>query len=101
MDHSSSKLSYFLPSFFIIANDGVSLILFILFIFSFKRRGLSLSLDPLLQVSVDGSRNILYTRSERGTISVYDLGMDGRGMSRVASLSQDSMARRATLATRY
>ena len=26
--------------------------------------------DPILQIEVDNSRNILYTRSEKGTVSV-------------------------------
>ena len=27
--------------------------------------------DPLVQISIDDSRNILYTRSEKGTIQVF------------------------------
>ncbi|XP_063310057.1 nuclear pore complex protein Nup155 [Pelobates fuscus] len=45
--------------------------------------------DGLVQIAIDNSRNILYTRSEKGVLQVYDLGQDGHGMSRVASLSQN------------
>ena len=30
--------------------------------------------DPILQIEVDNSRNILYTRSEKGTVTVRDIG---------------------------
>ncbi|XP_072272710.1 nuclear pore complex protein Nup155 [Pyxicephalus adspersus] len=47
--------------------------------------------DPIVQIAIDNSRNILYTRSEKGVLQVYDLGQDGNAMSRVASLSQNSI----------
>ncbi|XP_012873976.1 PREDICTED: nuclear pore complex protein Nup155 [Dipodomys ordii] len=47
--------------------------------------------DPIVQIAIDNSRNILYTRSEKGVIQVYDLGHDGQGMSRVASVSQNAI----------
>ncbi|KAM5193375.1 nuclear pore complex protein Nup155 [Mantella aurantiaca] len=47
--------------------------------------------DPIVQIAVDNSRNILYTRSEKGVLQVYDLGYDGNAMGRVASLSQNSI----------
>uniref|UniRef100_A0A8C4K556 Nucleoporin 155 n=1 Tax=Dromaius novaehollandiae TaxID=8790 RepID=A0A8C4K556_DRONO len=51
---------------------------------------LSLS-DPVVQIAIDNSRNILYTRSEKGVLQVYDLGQDGQGMTRVTSLSQNAV----------
>ncbi|XP_072448887.1 nuclear pore complex protein Nup155 isoform X2 [Chiloscyllium punctatum] len=47
--------------------------------------------DPIVQIAIDNSRSILYTRSEKGVLQVYDLGADGQGMGRVASLSQNSI----------
>ena len=46
--------------------------------------------DPMVQISIDDSRNILFTRSEKGSIQVYDLGEDGKGMGRVTALSQQA-----------
>ena len=33
--------------------------------------------DPIVQISVDESRHILYTLTEKGGISVFDLGETG------------------------
>ncbi|XP_025779996.1 nuclear pore complex protein Nup155 isoform X2 [Puma concolor] len=70
INHSKSALSFLVPS---------------LLQFTFSED------DPILQIAIDNSRNILYTRSEKGVIQVYDLGHDGQGMSRVASVSQNSI----------
>ncbi|XP_006876995.1 PREDICTED: nuclear pore complex protein Nup155 isoform X2 [Chrysochloris asiatica] len=70
INHSKSALSFLVPS---------------LLQFTFSED------DPIVQIAIDNSRNILYTRSEKGVIQVYDLGYDGQGMSRVASVSQNSI----------
>uniref|UniRef100_A0A8C5LJD4 Nuclear pore complex protein Nup155 n=2 Tax=Leptobrachium leishanense TaxID=445787 RepID=A0A8C5LJD4_9ANUR len=70
INHSKSTLSFLVPS---------------ILQFSFSED------DALVQIAVDDSRNILYTRSEKGALQVYDLGNDGQGMSRVASVSQNSI----------
>ncbi|XP_028916522.1 nuclear pore complex protein Nup155 isoform X2 [Ornithorhynchus anatinus] len=70
INHSKSSLSFLVPS---------------LLQFTFSED------DPIVQIAIDNSRNILYTRSEKGVIQVYDLGQDGQGMSRVASVSQSSI----------
>uniref|UniRef100_A0A2K5L4S8 Nucleoporin 155 n=1 Tax=Cercocebus atys TaxID=9531 RepID=A0A2K5L4S8_CERAT len=70
INHSKSSLSFLVPS---------------LLQFTFSED------DPVLQIAIDNSRNILYTRSEKGVIQVYDLGQDGQGMSRVASVSQNAI----------
>ncbi|KAJ8408637.1 hypothetical protein AAFF_G00252720 [Aldrovandia affinis] len=70
INHSKSSLSFLVPS---------------LLQFSFSED------DPVVQIAIDNSRNILYTRSENGVLQVYDLGADGRGMSRVAAMSQSSI----------
>ena len=33
--------------------------------------------DALVQIEVDDSRSVLYTRSEKGVVSVFDLGRPG------------------------
>ncbi|KAH0627891.1 hypothetical protein JD844_008444 [Phrynosoma platyrhinos] len=70
INHSKSTLSFLIPS---------------LLQFTFSED------DPIVQIAIDNSRNILYTRSEKGVIQVYDLDSDGQGMVRVASVSQNSI----------
>ncbi|NXK61143.1 NU155 protein, partial [Sylvietta virens] len=70
INHSKSALSFLIPS---------------LLQFTFSED------DPLIQIAIDNSRNILYTRSEKGVLQVYDLGQDGQGMTRVTSLSQNAI----------
>ncbi|XP_006813093.1 nuclear pore complex protein Nup155-like, partial [Saccoglossus kowalevskii] len=79
INHSTSKLSFLVPSFlnFTFSED-----------------------DPVVQISVDNTRNILYTRSEKGTIQVYDLGTDGMGMGRVAAVTQSTTVHNAALTAR-
>jgi hypothetical protein len=43
--------------------------------------------DPLIQIVVDSSRNILYTRSEKGTLGLYDLGPNGEAMEKITSMT--------------
>ncbi|BFZ16747.1 hypothetical protein BsWGS_19786 [Bradybaena similaris] len=70
VNHSTSSLSFLIPSFFS---------------FSFSED------DPLVQISIDDTRGILYARSQKGTIQVFDLGEDKKGMGRIASQSQASI----------
>lgn len=51
--------------------------------------------DAIVQISVDNSRHILYTLSERGTISVFDLGEFGMSTGRLACLSQSAITQAA------
>ena len=46
-------------------------------------------------MTVDMSRNILYTLSKGGSIEVYDLGGDGLSTNRVAGISVDYIVQRA------
>ncbi|CAH0604650.1 unnamed protein product [Chrysodeixis includens] len=67
VNHSTSTLSFLVPTF------------------------LSAALydeDPIVKIEVDNSRHILYTLSEKGCIEVFDLGVDGEGLSRVMRLTQ-------------
>ncbi|CAL8321736.1 unnamed protein product [Lota lota] len=74
INHSKSSLSFLIPS---------------VLQFSFSED------DPILQIAVDNSRNILYTRSEKGMLQVYDLGANGQGMSRVAYMCQNTIVNAA------
>ena len=51
--------------------------------------------DPLVQLEIDHTRNILYSRSEKGSIQVFDLGTDGMQLNRVAVLTQQSIVKEA------
>lgn len=68
INHSKSTLSFLVPSVLQFSED-----------------------DPIVQIAVDNSRNALFTRSEKGVLQVYDLGADGQSMSRVATMSQNSI----------
>ncbi|XP_068430633.1 nuclear pore complex protein Nup155 [Clinocottus analis] len=70
INHSKSSLSFLVPS---------------VLQFSFSED------DPIAQIAIDNSRNTLFTRSEKGVLQVYDLGADGQGMSRVATMSQNTI----------
>ncbi|KAM7443523.1 hypothetical protein ABFA07_007737 [Porites harrisoni] len=79
VNHSSGAFSFLVPSFLNATFSGE---------------------DPIVQLAVDNTRNILYSRSEKGTIQVFDLCADGKGMSYVASLTQDRITQRAASTTR-
>ena len=51
--------------------------------------------DPLVQLEVDDSRNVLYTRSEKGTIQVFDMGSDGQQLNKVIVLTQQCIVKEA------
>ena len=67
INHSTSTLSFLVPGFI---NAALT------------------EEDPLVQIDIDDSRHILYTRSEKGTIQVFDLGSDGQQLTKIAALSQ-------------
>lgn len=72
VNHSEGPLSFLVPSFVSIA----------------------LSEDEaIIQISVDDSRNILYTLGDKGTISVWDI--DNGGASKVTSLTQATLVQTA------
>lgn len=55
--------------------------------------------EAIIQISVDDSRNILYTLGDKGTITVWDI--DNNGASKVASLSQASLVQTAVHVVKY
>ncbi|KAL0269136.1 UNVERIFIED_CONTAM: hypothetical protein PYX00_006963 [Menopon gallinae] len=67
-NHSSGYLTYLIPSFISSLAYGEE--------------------NPIVQISVDNSRNILYTLTEKGSIEVWDLGESGLEISKVTTVSQ-------------
>lgn len=51
--------------------------------------------DSIVQISIDNSRHILYSLTEKGSILVYDLGKDGNSLSKTYRLSQTSLVQQA------
>ena len=49
---------------------------------------------------MDQSRQLLYTRSAKGSLVVFDLGKDGQKLVQVASVTQDQVVQRAMQCTR-
>ncbi|XP_067928624.1 nuclear pore complex protein Nup155-like [Watersipora subatra] len=47
--------------------------------------------EPIVQIEIDEGRNILYTKSEGGSIALYDLGADGLSSSHIADMSSTSI----------
>ncbi|KAG7189622.1 hypothetical protein KM043_017304 [Ampulex compressa] len=72
INHSEGPLSFLVPSFVTMALSEE---------------------EAIIQISVDDSRNILYTLGDKGTITVWDI--DGGGASKVTSLSQASLVQNA------
>lgn len=84
VNHSKGFISYLVPSF-VSQSFGdygnARLAKFVLFVENKS------NLEALTQVVIDESRNILYTRSESGSIQIFDLGSDGNQLSKVANLN--------------
>lgn len=74
INHSTSSLSFLVPSFL---NAALT------------------EEDGLVQITIDNSRHILYTLTEKGSIEVYDMGEKGTSFSRVAKVSQNTVVQQA------
>lgn len=77
VNHSTSLLSYVMPSFL-----------------NFSE------LEPIVQIEIDNERHLLYTRSIKSTIQMFDLGSDGQQMSRVVSRPLSSIVNQASCIAR-
>ncbi|KAJ8921993.1 hypothetical protein NQ315_008631 [Exocentrus adspersus] len=51
--------------------------------------------DGICQISIDNSRHILYTLTEKGSIEVCDLGEKGDSFSRITKISQATLVNQA------
>jgi nuclear pore complex protein Nup155 len=51
--------------------------------------------DPIIQISIDNSRNILFTLSEKSCVTVFDLGESGTSTSKVTSMTQATVVQYA------
>lgn len=80
INHSTSTLSFLVPSFLNVALGEE---------------------DAIVEISIDNSRHILYTLSEKGSIEVYDMGDKGTNMSRVTKVSQASLVQQAMNVVKY
>ena len=74
MNHSTGALSFLMPSFLNLA-------------FSEE--------DPIVQISIDNSRNIVFTLSEKSCITVFDLGESGTSTGKVTSMTQAAIVQHA------
>jgi nuclear pore complex protein Nup155 len=74
VNHSTGTLSFLLPSFLNLAFGEE---------------------DPIVQISIDNSRNILFTLTEKGRIEVFDLGEGGTSTSKVTSMTQANIVQYA------
>lgn len=74
VNHSTGTLSFLMPSFLNLAFGEE---------------------DPIIQISIDNSRNILFTLSEKSCITVFDLGESGTSTSKVTSMTQATVVQYA------
>ena len=51
--------------------------------------------DPIIQISIDNSRNILFTLTDKGRIEVFDLGDSGTSIRKVTSMTQTTIVQYA------
>lgn len=77
INHSTSLLTYITPAFL-----------------NFSEQ------EPIVQIEVDSSRHLLYTRTEKSTIILYDLGEDGKSMRQVCSKPMSSVVNQASCIAR-
>ena len=54
----------------------------------------------VLQLSIDASRNVLYSLSEEGTIQVFDLAANGQECTCVSRLTANQLVEYASLCSR-
>jgi len=52
--------------------------------------------DPIAQIIIDDSRNILYTRSEKGTVQVFDMGQGGDRLDKVTAVTAATLVQEAS-----
>lgn len=77
INHSYSVLSYVTPSFL-----------------NFSEQ------EPIVQIEIDESRHLLYARTEKSTIQLYDLGQNGTSMRQVTSKSLTAVVNQASCIAR-
>lgn len=77
INHSYSLLSYVTPSFL-----------------NFSEQ------EPIAQIEIDSSRHLLYVRTEKSTIQLYDLGHDGQSIKLVTSKTLSAVVNQASCIAR-
>lgn len=73
INHSYSILSYVTPTFL-----------------NFSEQ------ESIIQIEVDSSRHLLYTRTEKSTIQLYDLGYEGTSMKQITSKTLSAVVNQAS-----
>lgn len=77
INHSHSILSYVTPSFL-----------------NFNEN------EPIVQIEIDNTRRLLFARTEKSTLQLYDLGADGASMRHVNSKSLSAVVNQASCIAR-
>lgn len=77
INHSHSYLSYVTPSFL-----------------NFSEQ------EPIVQIEIDNSRHLLYARTDKSTIQLYDLGHDGSSMKLVTTKTLSAIVNQASCVAR-
>lgn len=57
--------------------------------------------EAIIQIEIDESLKALYTRSDKGSIQVYDLSSDGKTVTKVAEMSSTSITKTAANILKY
>lgn len=58
-------------------------------------------LEAIVQIEIDEASHVLYTRSEKGSIQVFDLGEDGQSANKVGEMSHSAISRTASQVLTY
>uniref|UniRef100_A0A1I8PU24 Uncharacterized protein n=1 Tax=Stomoxys calcitrans TaxID=35570 RepID=A0A1I8PU24_STOCA len=74
INHSQGIVSYIVPSFLKVFSEN----------------------DPIVHLSTDKSRNLLYVLTEKGCIEVWDMGQDFNAMRRLTKVTQNEIAQSAS-----
>lgn len=77
INHSHSYLSYVTPAFFKFGEN-----------------------EPIVQIEIDNTRNLLFARTDKSTLQLYDLGTDGYSMRLVNSKSLSAVVNQASCIAR-
>lgn len=56
--------------------------------------------EPIIQIEVDNTRKLLFARTEKSTLQLYDLGADGASMRQVTSKSLSAVVNQASCIAR-
>lgn len=90
INHSQGIVSYIVPSFLKVFT--VSSRYKTQFIFKLLHKTQFQDNDPITNISIDNSRQLLYVLTEKGSIEAWDMGLDSNSMRRISKISQNEIA---------